>query len=47
MLGDQFGRMVSLGMEGKKVKLVVNVKGLAQKEWLNIVYQLVKGVANC
>lgn len=45
MLGDQFGRMVSLGMEGKKVKLVVNVKGLAQKEWLNIVYQLVKGVA--
>ncbi|TYR78308.1 transcription-repair coupling factor [Priestia megaterium] len=44
MLGNQFGRMVSLGMEGKKVKVVINTKGLSQKEWLTIVYKLTKGL---
>lgn len=45
MLGNEFGRMVSLGMEGKKVKVVINTKELAQKEWLKIVHHLTRDLA--
>jgi transcription-repair coupling factor (superfamily II helicase) len=41
-MSNEFGRMISLGMEGKKVKMVINTKGLSQDKWLEIAYQLVK-----
>ncbi|WP_078414563.1 transcription-repair coupling factor [Priestia abyssalis] len=44
--GNEFGRMISLGMEGKKVKMVINTKGLAQEKWLDIAYQMIKDLPN-
>lgn len=44
--GNEFGRMISLGMEGKKVKMVINTKGLAQEKWLDIAYHLIKDLPN-
>ena len=36
--------MVGLGMEGSKLKLVVHTKGVEQKKWFNILFELVKGL---
>ncbi|MDQ0247593.1 transcription-repair coupling factor (superfamily II helicase) [Bacillus fengqiuensis] len=44
--GNEFGRMISLGMEGKKVKMVINTKGLVQEKWLDIAYQMIKDLPN-
>ncbi|HWO94952.1 MAG TPA: transcription-repair coupling factor [Bacillus sp. (in: firmicutes)] len=44
--GNEFGRVISLGMEGKKVKIVINTKGLVQEKWLDIVRQMIKALPN-
>jgi transcription-repair coupling factor (superfamily II helicase) len=45
-LGNQFGRMISLGMEGQKLKIVIQTKGLETEKWLNIVSNMIKGLAD-
>ncbi len=45
-LGNQFGRMISLGMEGKKVKIVANIKDVSQNDWLDATYEIIKGLAS-
>ncbi|AZU59857.1 transcription-repair coupling factor [Neobacillus mesonae] len=43
-IGSQFGRSVTPGMEGKKLKIVVNTKGYQTAQWLHIVFEMVKGI---
>ncbi|MCM3570801.1 transcription-repair coupling factor [Neobacillus mesonae] len=43
-IGSQFGRSVTPGMEGKKLKMVVNTKGYQTNEWLHIVFEMIKGI---
>ncbi|MFD3448313.1 transcription-repair coupling factor [Microbacteriaceae bacterium 4G12] len=44
MLGNSFGRMVRLGMEGAKLKIVLEVKGMESSKWLTIAENLLKGL---
>ncbi|MFX3624202.1 MAG: transcription-repair coupling factor [Ectobacillus sp.] len=44
MLGNSFGRMVRLGMEGAKLKIVLDVKGMETSQWLTIAENLLKGL---
>ncbi|WP_042354635.1 transcription-repair coupling factor [Bacillus rubiinfantis] len=43
-LGSQFGRSVIPGMEGKKLKIIVNTKDYQTVQWLQIVFEMVKGI---
>ncbi|MDP4085449.1 MAG: transcription-repair coupling factor [Bacillota bacterium] len=43
-ISSQYGRMISLGMEGKKLKIVLQIKGIATAEWLNIGFEMLKGL---
>lgn len=43
-IGSQFGRSVTPGMEGKKLKIVVNTKGYQPAQWLHIVFEMIKGI---
>jgi transcription-repair coupling factor (superfamily II helicase) len=43
-LGNTFGRMISLGMEGSKLKIVIQTKGIEVNEWLGIIHDMVKGL---
>ncbi|MGA5692567.1 transcription-repair coupling factor [Cytobacillus pseudoceanisediminis] len=41
---SKYGRMIGLGMEGKKLKAVLHIKGVKTNEWLNIAYEVIKGM---
>ncbi|MDA6082765.1 hypothetical protein OSJ97_24810, partial [Escherichia coli] len=41
---SKYGRMIGLGMEGKKLKAVLHIKGIKTNEWLNIAYEVIKGM---
>jgi transcription-repair coupling factor (superfamily II helicase) len=43
-LGSKFGRAVTPGMEGKKLKIVIKTKDLDTAAWLNIIFEMVKGI---
>ena len=43
-LGNKYGRMISLGMEGKKLKIVINIKGASTQKWLTVAYEMLKGI---
>ncbi|WP_409303647.1 transcription-repair coupling factor [Peribacillus sp. SCS-155] len=43
-LGSKYGRMVGLGMEGNRMKLVLHTKGTSVDKWLNILFELIKGL---
>jgi transcription-repair coupling factor (superfamily II helicase) len=43
-LSSKFGRTVGLGMDGNKMKLVIHIKGVTQDKWLDILFELVKGL---
>ncbi|WP_078378386.1 transcription-repair coupling factor [Sutcliffiella halmapala] len=45
-LGNQFGRMVSLGMEGKRLKVVIQTKRIPTDEWIEVVISMIKGLNN-
>ncbi|MFP7446957.1 transcription-repair coupling factor [Bacillus infantis] len=38
------GRMVGLGMEGKKLKMVIQTKGYSTDKWLNTAYDMILGI---
>ncbi|MGM0838767.1 MAG: transcription-repair coupling factor [Bacillota bacterium] len=46
LLGNEFGRMVSLGMEGKRLKVVIQTKRTAPDEWIQIAISMIKGLEN-
>jgi transcription-repair coupling factor (superfamily II helicase) len=41
---SKFGRNVNPGMEGKKFKMVIQIKGYETKEWLNVAIETIKGL---
>ncbi len=41
---SKYGRMVGLGMEGKKLKTVLHIKGIKPNEWLKIAFEIVQGL---
>jgi transcription-repair coupling factor (superfamily II helicase) len=41
-LGSNYGRMVGLGMDGTRMKLVLHTKGTTADKWLNTLYELIK-----
>ena len=43
-IGNQFGRSVTPGMEGKKLKIVVNTKDYQTAQWLHVVLEMIKGL---
>ncbi|MFE8704038.1 transcription-repair coupling factor [Cytobacillus sp. FJAT-54145] len=43
-LSTQFGRMVGLGMEGKKLKIVLHVRGIETDKWLQVAYKMIQGL---
>lgn len=40
---SQFGRTLGLGMEGKNLKLVLQIKGIATEKWLQMIFEIIKG----
>ncbi|MFJ7729843.1 transcription-repair coupling factor [Neobacillus sp. NPDC097160] len=43
-IGNQFGRNVSPGMEGSRLKVVIRTKEYETAQWLHIVSEMVKGI---
>jgi transcription-repair coupling factor (superfamily II helicase) len=43
-LTEKHGRMVGLGMEGKKLKLVLHIKGIESHKWLAVAQEVVQGI---
>lgn len=43
-LGGKYGRMIGLGMEGNKMKLVLYTKGVEQRKWFYVLLELIKGL---
>nr|WP_328589301.1 transcription-repair coupling factor [Litchfieldia alkalitelluris] len=44
-LSNQFGRMISLGMEGSQLKIVLTTKNVDTETWLNAVLGMIQGLA--
>ncbi len=45
-VSSQFGRMVGLGMEGSKLKMVLHIKGVGLDQWLDAAFKMMKGLHN-
>lgn len=43
-VSSQFGRMVGLGMEGNRLKMVLHIKGVETAKWLNAAFEMIKGL---
>jgi transcription-repair coupling factor (superfamily II helicase) len=43
---SQYGRMVGLGMDGQRLKIVLHIKGKKIEEWLNACFEMVKGLVD-
>ncbi|MBL4954204.1 transcription-repair coupling factor [Neobacillus sp. YIM B02564] len=43
-IGSRFGRSVIPGMEGKRLKIIVNTKEYKTEQWLHIVFEMIKGL---
>lgn len=43
-LGNSFGRMIGLGMEGNRLKIVIQTKGLEVEQWLKILQDMIIGL---
>ena len=41
---SKYGRIVGLGMDGKKLKTVLHVKGVQPSAWLKIMFEIVQGI---
>ncbi|CAG9623083.1 transcription-repair coupling factor [Sutcliffiella rhizosphaerae] len=44
LLGNEYGRKVSLGMEGKRLKIVIQTNKITSDEWLQIALSMIKGL---
>ncbi|MCY9436204.1 transcription-repair coupling factor [Bacillus haynesii] len=45
-LGSKYGRQIGLGMEGKKLKISIQVKNRKPEEWLETLLDILKGLQN-
>ncbi|MFC8150124.1 transcription-repair coupling factor [Bacillus paralicheniformis] len=45
-LGSKYGRQIGLGMEGKKLKISIQVKNRQPEEWLETLLDILKGLQN-
>ncbi|MBP3039318.1 transcription-repair coupling factor [Bacillaceae bacterium Marseille-Q3522] len=43
-ISNPFGRMIGLGMDGSRLKIVLHIKGYKLEEWMRAAYTMVKGV---
>jgi len=43
-VSNQFGRMVGLGMEGNRLKIVLHIKGVEVKKWLQVAAKMISGL---
>lgn len=43
-ISSKYRNAVGLGMEGKKLKMVIHTKGLASQKWLEITFEMIKGL---
>lgn len=43
-LSSKHGRVVGLGMEGKKLKMVLHIKGIDIPMWMNIAFEMIQGL---
>lgn len=43
-IGSKFGRAVAPGMEGNRLKIVIQIKDYAPAQWLQIVFEMIKGL---
>ncbi|MEH7335659.1 transcription-repair coupling factor [Neobacillus drentensis] len=43
-IANQFGRNVTPGMEGQKLKIMIKTKEYATAEWLNIAFEMIKAI---
>ena len=41
---NKYGRAVGFGMDGNKLKITLNIKGLDQEKWLSVAYEIIKEV---
>ncbi len=46
IIGNQYGRMISLGMEGTKLKMVLHIKGVIVDKWLTVASDMIKALAD-
>ena len=45
-LSNKFGRNVGLGMDGKCLKLTLQIKKMETEKWLSIIIELLEGLAH-
>ncbi|MFC4323932.1 transcription-repair coupling factor [Litchfieldia salsa] len=45
LLSNEFGRMISLGMEGSRLKIVLHLKGVSTDKWLEVSQKMIQGLA--
>ncbi len=43
-ISSKYPRIIGLGMEGKKLKMTIQIKGTEAAHWLNIAFELIKGL---
>lgn len=43
-ISNQFRKMIGLGMEGKRLKIVLYIKGIQPSEWLQAAYTMIQGL---
>ncbi|PLR78934.1 transcription-repair coupling factor [Bacillus sp. V3-13] len=43
-LSSKHGRMIGLGMDGQKLKIVLHIKGIEAKQWLNVTFVMINGL---
>jgi transcription-repair coupling factor (superfamily II helicase) len=43
-LSNKYPRMIGLGMDGQKLKMVLKTKGMDTAHWLNIAFEMIKGL---
>ncbi len=43
-ISSKYPRMMGLGMEGQKLKMTLQIKGTDTAHWLNILFEMIKGI---
>ncbi|MEH7108269.1 transcription-repair coupling factor [Bacillus sp. JJ1764] len=43
-IGNQFGRSIIPGMDGRRLKIVINTKEYSTAQWLHIALEMIKGI---
>ncbi|AGK51836.1 transcription-repair coupling factor [Bacillus sp. 1NLA3E] len=43
-ISSKYGRMVGMGQDGKKFKLVLHIKGIESHKWLSVAFELIQSI---